>query len=161
VQKYRDDTLCRESYFGLLAKHHEGWVEWRMRDFNIMPPNCWVTSTINARHSSPDHPALKSSVDFGFILRAPNPFNPDAGVVIVCGIHGVGTFGAALYLFQNADTLLIHHGDEPQIHLVEVKYAIPPNRNNYLESEIQPPLYLRSTAYLHSMHSEPAETNET
>ncbi len=41
-------------------------------------------------------------VDYGYFLRAPNPFNPDRTVIVVCGVYTSGTLGAALAFSDHA-----------------------------------------------------------
>ena len=40
-------------------------------------------------------PGNKTSMDFGYFARFPNPFNPRSSVVLVHGIHTFGVLGAA------------------------------------------------------------------
>lgn len=155
VQSYVDDTQCEKEYFGFkVVPRQNMWSEWRVRNFDDQTPNRWLTSTINEEGVIAAHAGGRVAVDYGFILKAPNPFNPDAGVLLVGGIHGIGTFGAALYLFENADRMLERHGDEAQVHLIEVSYAIRPGRESYVDAEIQHPLYLRSSKLLNEITHE-------
>ena len=149
VAAYVDDAKCEREYFGFRVRPREGrWAEWRVRNFDDQGPNRWLTSTINEEGIEIAHAGARVAVDYGLILKAPNPFNPDAGVLLVGGIHGVGTLGAALYLFEHADRMLQAHGDDAQVHLIEVNYAIPSERENYVDAEIRHPLYLRSSKLL-------------
>jgi hypothetical protein len=160
VDAYVQDVECQREYFGFkVTPRPDMWAEWRVRNFNDQTPNRWLTSTINEEGVIEAHADGRVAVDYGLILKAPNPFNSDAGVLLVGGIHGVGTFGAALYLFEQADRMLEMHGDEPQVHLIEVEYMIPRGRNNYVDAEIQHPLLLRSSKLLSEIpreHARPA-----
>lgn len=40
--------------------------------------------------------------DLAVIIRAPNPYNPAAKVLIISGLRAIGTWGAGKYLRQNA-----------------------------------------------------------
>jgi len=155
VDAYVRDLNCDREYFGFKSRRRDdGSAEWKVRNFNDRGPNRWLTSTINDDGVVAAHANGNIAIDYGLILKAPNPFNPDAGVLIVGGIHGIGTLGASLYLFDNADRMLESHSDEPQVHLVEVSYAVPVTRENYVDAEIHPPLLLVSSRPLSDLYAD-------
>jgi hypothetical protein len=43
--------------------------------------------------------------DIAMVIRTDNPYNPKTKVLIIAGIRGIGTWGAAKYLRQNAKEL--------------------------------------------------------
>ena len=38
---------------------------------------------------------VPGKIDYGVIIRAPNPFNPDRWIIILAGAHGYGSWGSA------------------------------------------------------------------
>lgn len=48
-----------------------------------------------------DVPAESTLDDLAVLIKAPNPYNPKAKVLIVAGIRSIGTWGAAKFLRQN------------------------------------------------------------
>lgn len=43
---------------------------------------------------------IKTIVDYGLIKVISNPFNEEKRIIILAGIHGAGTLGAALYVSE-------------------------------------------------------------
>jgi hypothetical protein len=46
-------------------------------------------------------PSIKNGkilIDYGVVVRAPNPFDPDKSVVLLCGTYGYGTWGAVRFV---------------------------------------------------------------
>ena len=158
IQRYIDDTESRENYFGLdafdravpPATRSPSSIEWKMLNFGDTSPNRWMTSTVNADGIVAAHAAGAVATDYALLVKAPNPFNHDSGVLLVCGIHGIGTLGASLYVYKHADELLGSFGEDAQAHLLRVQYAIPRNRENYIDAEIHPPIDVVSSRSLGS-----------
>jgi hypothetical protein len=60
-----------------------------IRDTAVNPPHCYIPS-------SPD--GDRGSIDYGVILRSPNPFAPDKELLVLAGSFGHGTWAAARYV---------------------------------------------------------------
>jgi hypothetical protein len=63
-----------------------------------------MTYTSPSYHGTPDEPRARSK-DVAFILRRPNPKNDACSVVVLAGIRGIGTWGAADHLRKYAKRL--------------------------------------------------------
>jgi hypothetical protein len=61
--------------------------------------------------------------DIAAVIRTDNPFNPATKVLIVAGIRGVGTWGAAKYLRQHAKDLVRRTGGKDFACLLKVRYT--------------------------------------
>lgn len=60
--------------------------------------------------------------DVVLILKAPNPYNPAAKVLIIAGIRGIGTWGGAKYLRQHAEDVVLRTGEKNFAMLLKVAY---------------------------------------
>jgi hypothetical protein len=139
-ERYKLDTECNLQYYGL-RKNPTKETEWQMLDWSEPAATQWKTSSINKWGIEAVHvPGGEPDTDFAMVIRAPNPFNPEASVVIVSGIHGIGTFGAALWLYKSATSLLTEFTDDAQAHLLRIDYRVPPGRDNYVDAVIVPPI---------------------
>ena len=141
VARYLEDTAGKLNYFGLKKYVQGGGLpeHWRMRDFAEAEPNRWKTSSLNrdgAAAHRPDH----ECIDRAMVVLAPNPFNPKARVLIACGIHGVGTFGAALWIYEQSAALVRKYPDEAQAHSLEVAYRVPQGKRSYVDAELLTPI---------------------
>lgn len=66
--------------------------------------------------------------DYALIIRAENPWNPETRLIIIAGIRGIGTWGAARYLrSQIRELLKRRHGKDfaAVIHVEYNNYKIP------------------------------------
>jgi len=61
--------------------------------------------------------------DIAVVIRTDNPFNPGTKVLIVAGIRGVGTWGAAKYLRQHAKELARKTKGKDFACLLKVRYT--------------------------------------
>jgi hypothetical protein len=60
-------------------------------------PNGQSRSRHSTRKDAPCRYKATDDIDYGVIIRAPNPFNPSKGLIIVAGAYGYGSWaGAAL-----------------------------------------------------------------
>jgi len=60
--------------------------------------------------------------DVAMIVKAANPHNAAASIFIVAGVRGIGTWGAAYYLRQNAQSLSARTKGRPFAVLLKVHY---------------------------------------
>ena len=140
---YANDTLCKEEYFGLkwapLKLEDGGEIqEWKIRHFGRQAnaSQAWYGSDINAHPDENIHIPGRENSDYALVVKGPNPFNPAATVLVVCGIHGIGTLGGALFLYQRSQELYRLYPARGQVHLIEVRYSVKPHGDNYVDSEI-------------------------
>lgn len=142
ITRYVDDTKCEREYFGLkwnpLISSGKQIREWRIRHFGkpSTAPQAWWQSSININPDTNVHIPGVMNYDYAMIVKGPNPMNPAASILCVCGIHGIGTLGGALYLYQNAQDLFRLYPSRAQSHLIEIRYTTKPECDNYLDSEI-------------------------
>lgn len=62
-----------------------------------------IDSAMDQRYTSPLRGRVLTGDDWGLLVRLPNPFAADGWVVLVAGIHGFGTHGAAELLLKIED----------------------------------------------------------
>lgn len=139
TERWRDylhDATCRRRYLGLHREiNAEGRPSWGILDLGDDSPNNWKTSSLNrAGLRSASRPG-QIHYDYGMILKGPNPFDNRCGVLIACGIHGMGTLGAALFLYKNQEDLFVPFSWRAQFHLVRVGYCVP-ERGSLVDAEI-------------------------
>lgn len=60
--------------------------------------------------------------DIAMIVKASNPYNPSAKVIIVAGIRGIGTWGAARFLREQAGDIARRFGNGNFAMLVKVRF---------------------------------------
>jgi hypothetical protein len=60
--------------------------------------------------------------DYGVLARVPNPWNINRKMLIVAGIRGIGTWGAARYLREHPDEILKRSNGGDFVCIVNVKY---------------------------------------
>ena len=144
LRRFVADEDCELSYFGF---QKDGRI-WRAQDFSAEQANMWKDSSIN--HGGVENTRTPGTkyVDYAIVLRAPNPLNPTASILLTSGIHGIGTYGAAVWVYHNAHTLLGKYGDDPQAHLLKVEYERPQGGNFYVDSEVTPPISCVATRQL-------------
>lgn len=142
ILAYVNDQAFQREYYGLrchpsMANNVE-FRAWEMRHFGEPRdfPQGWRQSSINLNPSRNVHQPGSVNYDYSLIVKAPNPINPAATILVLCGIHGIGTLGAALYLYQNAQDLFFLYPARAQSHLIQVRYTTKPGCDNYVDSEI-------------------------
>lgn len=65
-----------------------GWVDAPAHTYGIQ-------DRLESRFYSPKPFKMGEGVDFGLLVRAPNPFNPDATVLVIAGSFGFGSWAGA------------------------------------------------------------------
>jgi hypothetical protein len=142
VDRYLADTECTRSYYGLRRIESQDparskW-HWQIRDFAAGDAwdHQWRTSSINLNPQVNVHLKGRINIDYALIVKTPNPFNPASTVVVACGIHGIGTLGAALFLYKHSEELFSLYPARAQSHLLQIEYAVSEDTNDYLDSEI-------------------------
>ncbi|MFN0180721.1 MAG: hypothetical protein ACKVZ0_18115 [Gemmatimonadales bacterium] len=79
--------------------------------------------------------------DVAMIIKCPNPFDRGSTVLIVAGVRGIGTWGAAYYLRDHATKLSERTGGEPFCLLLRIRYAAL--QITHFE-EVTPPMLLNA-----------------
>lgn len=147
-RRYIEDTECTLQYFGVrLQESSNERRHWRILHFEEDPPNEWLTSSIN-EYGPASAKEAESAVDVAMILKAPNPFNVSSSVLVVCGIHGIGTLGGALWVYKESRFLADRFGHKPQAHVVRVRYTIDNEGTSYEDATILEPIRLISSKEL-------------
>jgi len=106
IAAYAEDHDCLRAYYGLkwnpLEVNNTRVRAWEMRHFGAPAdrPHAWRQSSINLNPSQNIHVHGIVNYDYSLIVKTPNPLNPAATVLVVCGIHGMGTLGGTLYLYE-------------------------------------------------------------
>jgi hypothetical protein len=142
MRLYLDDTECNREYYGLrkLPSHDQErarW-QWQIRDFGAAERSdvAWRKSSINENPGVNVHKKGNVNVDYAMVVKTPNPFNPASTVVVACGIHGIGTLGAALFLYKHSEELFSLYPARAQSHLLMINYTVLEDTDDYLDSEI-------------------------
>lgn len=143
ILAYVNDTACQREYFGLkwrpLDVGNPPVRAWEMRHFGVEEPQliqAWRQSSINLNPTRNMHVPGTVNYDYSLIVKGPNPINPAATILLVFGIHGIGTLGGSLYLYQNAEDLFHLYPARGQSHLIEVRYTTKAGCDNYIDAEI-------------------------
>jgi len=138
--KYIGDSDCQLDYFGLRAIRTKNGTEWQIRDFTRRRGDGeWLRSSININIS--ENIELKVGVnqqDYAMVIRIANPFNPSASLLIIFGLHGIGTFGASIHILQHSNKLFEQHRSEDQLLVLRINYRIPDGLTNYVDAELLP-----------------------
>lgn len=97
-------------------------------------PERWQISIKGADYLSPTYsqiPTLRESgqnpangplTDYALLGRFRNHWNPELNVLMIAGIRGIGTWGAARHLRDNAESLKAKFGRNEFLAVIEVKY---------------------------------------
>ncbi len=140
IRRYVEDKECQRTYFGLKCEiariNSNQFREWKMRHFGMPPGQEWWRSSINIHPAENVQQPGRINYDFAMIVKGPNPLNLASSILIVCGIHGIGTLAGALYVYQHANTLFGRYPEHAQAHLVQVRYTTPPGVDNYVDADI-------------------------
>lgn len=142
IEAYINDVNFNRDYFGLkwfpIRSLDVEVREWRIRHFgrHTEAPGALFQSSININPNKNVHEPGVINYDYALVIKGPNPFNPASMILIICGIHGIGTLGGSLYLYQNAQDLFRLYPARAQAHLIEVQYTTKKGGDNYLDSEI-------------------------
>jgi len=111
VRGYIEDFGCERDYLGLgwepIFVGNNSIPAWKIRHYGHPSdaPAAWFKSSINLHPTENVHKHGRVNYDYCLIVKGPNPMNPAAGVLVICGIHGIGTLGGALYLHENRTEL--------------------------------------------------------
>lgn len=88
-------------------------------------PGKWESATYDQeKELKKDNKIVGESTldDMAVIIRAPNPYNPKAKILIIAGIRGIGSWGAAKYFRQNAKSLDSKTKGNDFALIVKIKY---------------------------------------
>lgn len=140
IKRYVEDKDCQKSYFGLKCEmvriSGNQFREWKMRHFGMPPGQEWWRSSININPTENVHKPGQINYDFAMIVKGQNPLNPASNILIICGIHGIGTLAGAIYIYQHANDLFDRYPEHAQAHLIQVRYTTPPRVDNYVDADI-------------------------
>ena len=132
AKKYLDDSNADLDYLGVQKNKKSG--KWEIRDFG----SSWLGAPSDPENSE------YAPADLSMILKMPNPFNKSAQILVVAGLRGIGTYGAALFLYDNVQKMGNFKakksgkrvGSEPQAHIIDIAYNEPHGEGNILDSDI-------------------------
>lgn len=140
IRSYVEDEKCQRTYFGLKSEiisiNNSELREWKLRHFGMPPGQEWWRSSINMHPTENVQQPGRTNYDYAMIVKGPNPLNIVSSVVVICGIHGIGTLAGALYVYQHARELFNRYPQHAQAHLVQVRYTTPPGVDNYIDADI-------------------------
>jgi hypothetical protein len=141
IRSYVDDKDSVKQYFGIRSvprQDESKGKEWQIKHFAAPPEKEWYRSSMNMHSDSLEniHKSGHTNYDYAIIVKAPNPLNPEANILIVGGIHGVGTFGGVLYLYRHKYELFRKFPHRAQAHLIEIQYQIKQDTDHYSNAQI-------------------------
>ncbi|TXI27590.1 MAG: hypothetical protein E6Q60_09295 [Nitrosomonas oligotropha] len=104
-------------------------------------PKEWVIIFDGATYESPsykqDAEMKEEKSDYAVIARIRNPWNAEKSVILLCGIRGIGTWGAARYLRDKASELCNRSKRGDFIGIVKVTYENYKMKNFELTSHLK------------------------
>lgn len=148
VSSFLNDDRLKKPYYCLQQiwrlSGEDKYLEWMIKDFSMPAGEDWRRSTINMRPEENVHFPGAENTDYCLIVKAPNPFNSQATVIVICGIHGIGSLAGSLWLKENRHELYRKYPTRETAILLQVNYVTPDGVDNYIDSTIARPINFKS-----------------